>query len=91
MLPSLDFLTSALVHPRRPRAVQALSTGTLRPGWEGLVLIVEVWRSSGVLEDSQHTSELGLLCQAHCTTPDVETGAQVLGHCGLFLLVSNYL
>lgn len=47
MLPSLDFLTSALVPPRGLGAVQALSTGTPRPGWEGLGLIVEVWRGSG--------------------------------------------
>lgn len=91
MLPSLDFLTSASVPPRSPGAVQALSTGTLRTGWEGLGLIVEVWRSSGVLEDSQHKSELGLLRQSHCVTPDVEAGAQVLGHRDLFFLVSKYL
>lgn len=91
MLPSFDFLTSAPVPPRGPWIVQAVSTGTLRPGWEGLGLIVEVWRVSGVLEDSQCTSELGLLRQAHCITPDVKAGDQVLGHCSLFLLVSDYL
>lgn len=75
MLHSLDFLTSALVPSRGPGTVQALSTGTLRPGWKGLVLVVEVWRSSEVWEDLQHTSELGLLRQAHCVTPDVKAGA----------------
>lgn len=69
--------------------MQALSTGALGPGWEGLDLTVEVRRSYGVLEGSQHTSELGLLCQAHCVTPDIEAGAQVLSHRGLFLWVSN--
>lgn len=91
MTPSLDFLTSALVPPKAPEAVQALSTETLRPDWEGLGLIVEVWRSSGNLEDSQHVSELGLPRQAHCVTPDIKVVTQVLGHHGLFLLLSNYL
>lgn len=43
------------------------------------------------MEDSQHMSELGLLHQACWLTLDVEAGAQVLGHGGLFLLLSNYL
>lgn len=41
------------------------------------------------MEGWQHMSELGLLRQARCVTPDVEAGAQVLSHHGLFLLVSN--
>lgn len=69
--------------------MQALSTRALGPGWEDLDLAVEVWRSYRVLEGWQHMSELGLLRQARCVTPDVEAGAQVLSHHGLFLLVSN--
>lgn len=64
MLLCLDFLTSAPVSLRGHGAVQAFSTGTLGPGWDILVLIVEVWKSSRVLEDSQDTPELGLLRQA---------------------------
>lgn len=91
LLPCLDFLTSAPVSPRGHGAVQAFSTGTLGPGWEVLVLIVEVWKSSRVLEDSQDTPELCLLRQAHCVTLGVKADAQMLGHHGLFLLLSNYL
>lgn len=69
--------------------MQALSTRALGPGLVGLDLAVEVRRSYGVLEGSQHMSELGLLRQARCVTPDVKAGAQVLSHRGLFLLVSN--